>query len=258
MTEDPETLQRQIAELQRQLAALQAAALTPEQVSGTVDNAGTLHGVAVGVNYGRIVYGRDASEDERRRLGWYLDSLANKLYRLPLRGIEQKLEPGAAVINLVYPDSPAKAAGLLANDVIVGPPGHPFTMKNQLRTFTMLSAVDQPAPLELIRDVEGGRPGSASRNDNGTVDLGVMQVNSWWLPRLEALGITRNELQYDTCINVAVAAWIYVQEFEQTSDMARAVAAYHSPTRRYQARYLRLVERAIDRRIERAGSGKRW
>ena len=115
-----------------------------------------------------------------------------------------------------------------------------------------------PIALELIRDVEGGRPGSASRNDNGTVDLGVMQVNSWWLPRLEALGITRNELQYDTCINVAVAAWIYVQEFEQTSDMARAVAAYHSPTRRYQARYLRLVERAIDRRIERAGSGKRW
>jgi thiol-disulfide isomerase/thioredoxin len=65
---------------------------------------------------------------------------------------KQSLEPGAAVINLVYPDSPAKAAGLLANDVIVGPPGHPFTMKNQLRTFTMLSAVDQPAPLELIRD----------------------------------------------------------------------------------------------------------
>ena len=44
-----------------------------------------------------------------------------------------------------------------------------------------------PIALELIRDVEGGQSGSASRNDNGTVDLGVMQVNSWWLPRLEAL-----------------------------------------------------------------------
>lgn len=109
-----------------------------------------------------------------------------------------------------------------------------------------------PIALELIREVEGGQPGTASRNDNGSVDLGVMQVNSWWLPRLEALGITRDELQNDTCINVSVAAWIYVQEFAQSGDMARAVAAYHSPTPRHQARYLRLVERAIDRRLSKA------
>lgn len=114
-----------------------------------------------------------------------------------------------------------------------------------------------PMALELIREVEGGQPGSASRNDNGSVDLGVMQVNSWWLPRLKALGITRDELQNDTCINVSVAAWIYVQEFAQSGDMARAVAAYHSPTPRHQARYLRLVERAIDRRIAVSRPGRR-
>src|SRR6266542_4187381 len=33
-------------------------------------------------------------EMQRRRLVWYLDSLANKLYRLALRGIEQRLDQG--------------------------------------------------------------------------------------------------------------------------------------------------------------------
>ncbi len=65
---------------------------------------------------------------------------------------KQSLGAGAAVVNLVYPDSPAKAAGLQPSDVIIGPPGQPFTIRNQLRTFTMLSAVDQPTPLEVLRD----------------------------------------------------------------------------------------------------------
>ncbi len=34
---------------------------------------------------------------------------------------------------------------------MLGPPGQPFTAKNQLRAFTMLSAIDTPAPLDVIR-----------------------------------------------------------------------------------------------------------
>lgn len=63
-------------------------------LSGTVDNQGRIDGVAVGVNLGVIIYGRDPREDERRRLVWYLDRLASKLYRLPLRGLDEKLNQG--------------------------------------------------------------------------------------------------------------------------------------------------------------------
>ncbi|HEY3231610.1 MAG TPA: NACHT domain-containing protein, partial [Roseiflexaceae bacterium] len=56
-----------------------------------------IDGVAVGVNLGRIIYGRDPQEDERRRLVWYLDALANQLYRLPLRGLEERLAQGDGV-----------------------------------------------------------------------------------------------------------------------------------------------------------------
>ncbi|MCG8348824.1 MAG: hypothetical protein MI924_13720 [Chloroflexales bacterium] len=56
-----------------------------------------INGVAVGVNLGTIIYGRDPSEDERRRLAWYLARLASKLSRLPLRGLEERLDRGDGV-----------------------------------------------------------------------------------------------------------------------------------------------------------------
>jgi len=66
---------------------------------GTVNvgDDGRINGVAVGVNLGTIVYGRAPEEDERRRLVWYLDRLAAKLYRLPLRGLDEKLDQGSGV-----------------------------------------------------------------------------------------------------------------------------------------------------------------
>jgi hypothetical protein len=56
-----------------------------------------INGVAVGVNLGTIIYGRDPSEDERRQLAWYLARLASKLSRLPLRGLEERLDQGDGV-----------------------------------------------------------------------------------------------------------------------------------------------------------------
>jgi formylglycine-generating enzyme required for sulfatase activity/energy-coupling factor transporter ATP-binding protein EcfA2 len=65
------------------------------QVSVSAD--GRINGVAVGVNLGRIVYGREPEEDERRRLAWYLANLTNKLVQLPLQGIDANLEHGAGI-----------------------------------------------------------------------------------------------------------------------------------------------------------------
>ena len=39
-----------------------------------------------------------------------------------------------------------------------------------------------PRVLPSIQVVEAGQPGTVSRNFNGTADLGVMQVNTRWLP----------------------------------------------------------------------------
>lgn len=64
------------------------------QGSVRVGDDGRVNGVVVGVNLGRIIYGRDPEDDERRRLVWYLSRLSAKLYRLPLRGLDEKLDQG--------------------------------------------------------------------------------------------------------------------------------------------------------------------
>jgi formylglycine-generating enzyme required for sulfatase activity len=53
--------------------------------------------IDVGLNLGTIIYGHRPEDDELRRLVWYLDRLATKLHRLPLRGIEDQLERGKGV-----------------------------------------------------------------------------------------------------------------------------------------------------------------
>lgn len=60
---------------------------------------GTVYGPTVGLNLGTIIYGRDPRDDERRRLIWYLDALANDLRTLPLRGLDTQLA-GAQGLDL--------------------------------------------------------------------------------------------------------------------------------------------------------------
>lgn len=64
---------------------------------------------------------------------------------------EMQLGDGAVGVSAVYPDSPAKAAGFRVGDIVIGPPGAPFSEPNQIREWTMLSKVDEPAPLEVLR-----------------------------------------------------------------------------------------------------------
>jgi hypothetical protein len=61
------------------------------------DDDAHIDGVAVGKALARLVYGRDAEENERRRLVGYLARLANRLARLPLRGVATWLDDGPGV-----------------------------------------------------------------------------------------------------------------------------------------------------------------
>jgi hypothetical protein len=105
-----------------------------------------------------------------------------------------------------------------------------------------------------LRDQEGGWIGAEVRNTNGSHDLGPLQINSWWVPRMASL-LDRSEadvrywLQYDPCFNADAARWIFLSALRTTGDFWRAVGVYHSPTAWRQRRYAWSVARHMQRRF---------
>lgn len=102
--------------------------------------------------------------------------------------------------------------------------------------------------LWALRDQEAGWVGAEITNTNGTHDLGVMQVNSAWVPRISQMvgrsaAQVRSWLVYDPCFNVKVARWIFLSALGREKDYWKAVGVYHSPTAWRQERYVTSVSR---------------
>jgi len=93
-----------------------------------------------------------------------------------------------------------------------------------------------PRVLPSIQAVEAGRPGTISRNFNGTGDLGVLQVNSTWVPYLARAweippSMVARRLIEDACFNIVSAGAIMRIYLDETrGDVVRAVGYYHSHT----------------------------
>jgi hypothetical protein len=114
-----------------------------------------------------------------------------------------------------------------------------------------------PRVLPSIQVVEAGRPGVVSRNADGSADLGVMQVNTLWVPKFAAItGMSeesvRNRLTEDPCFNIAAAGAIMRLYLTETNgDLLQAVGFYHSHTperaSEYQAKVLGAATRLFVR-----------
>lgn len=124
------------------------------------------------------------------------------------------------------------------------------------------AAVTYHVPATLIISVlgtEGGKVGSATPNTNGTYDYGPMQINSIWLEPLKPYGITKQQLQYDPCINVAVGAWILSTRIASSKELWHGVATYHSyglpENVRYQTKVSR-VYRLLTDYLQQPGTNK--
>lgn len=103
-----------------------------------------------------------------------------------------------------------------------------------------------PALLTGIYLAEGGKPGQAVSNTNGSYDLGPMQINTIWIPELaEMWNISEEDakkrVRDDVCVNANVAAWILSQHVKETRNLVQSLQHYHSRTPKFGKKYKKRV-----------------
>lgn len=107
--------------------------------------------------------------------------------------------------------------------------------------------------LGIIKTESNGNPNAINRNRNGTVDIGLMQINSSWVQKLASsysIKSARRALA-NPCYNVRVGAWILRSElsayggWRDSKEFWQRVGNYHSKSSFFNRRYQGLIVRNI-------------
>ena len=99
----------------------------------------------------------------------------------------------------------------------------------------------------IARTESGLDPLAVGRNRNGSRDIGLMQINSAWLPRLSALGIAERDL-LNPCTSIHVGAWILAGNVQRLGYTWEAVGAYNAANPTLRRAYAERVSRQLDAR----------
>lgn len=102
-----------------------------------------------------------------------------------------------------------------------------------------------PWILKAILKVESDfDPKAYNRNANGTVDVGMAQINSIHFAKLGKFGIKPEQL-LDGCVATYVAAWHLAGQIRTHGNTWFGVASYHSASRCQNDRYAGLLWNAL-------------
>jgi soluble lytic murein transglycosylase-like protein len=98
----------------------------------------------------------------------------------------------------------------------------------------------------IAQQESGMRAYVTNRNPDGSEDIGLMQINSSWLPRLSRFGISRQHL-FDACVNAYVRTWILASNIRQFGPTWKAVGAYNAVSSSKQLVYANSIYRRLQR-----------
>ncbi len=105
-----------------------------------------------------------------------------------------------------------------------------------------------PYLLKAIAQVESSERANATNVNQHptktTEDIGLMQINSIWLPQLKPYGINREKL-FNPCLNAHIGAWILAQQIQKYGNTWYAIGAYHSRTPELNSKYSKKVQQKL-------------
>lgn len=101
-----------------------------------------------------------------------------------------------------------------------------------------------PDLLEAMAKVESGyRPDAVNQNSDGSVDVGLLQINSFWY---RSLGKKRWMALGDPWYNARVGAWILAQSIQSHGYTWEAVGCYNARSKIKRTAYVRKVMKALN------------
>jgi soluble lytic murein transglycosylase-like protein len=105
-----------------------------------------------------------------------------------------------------------------------------------------------PWLLMAIAKVESSFNANAiNKNKNNSYDIGMMQINSFWLPYLAKYGISSKDL-LNPCTSVFVGSWIIAQNIKRFGFNQDGIGAYNSPNNiTIRRRYAQAVYKAYSK-----------
>ncbi|MCB9063242.1 MAG: lytic transglycosylase domain-containing protein [Halobacteriovoraceae bacterium] len=103
--------------------------------------------------------------------------------------------------------------------------------ENCIVSIAKKNNIDPVLILSIARKESNFNPKAKNHNNNGTYDLGLMQINSSWRDKLKKKGISFNDL-YDVCTNVKTAVWILKNNFKDYGKNWHSIGVYHAGTRK--------------------------
>uniref|UniRef100_UPI003BEF403E lytic transglycosylase domain-containing protein n=1 Tax=Burkholderia arboris TaxID=488730 RepID=UPI003BEF403E len=97
-------------------------------------------------------------------------------------------------------------------------------------------SVDSQLVHAIAYHESGMRADAINRNRDGSRDIGLMQINSSWLPTLARSGISETDL-FNPCVNAWVGTWILRGNIDRLGPTWKAVGAYNAVSPAKQLRY---------------------
>ena len=99
----------------------------------------------------------------------------------------------------------------------------------------------------IAKHESGNQPGLVLRNTNGSMDIGLMGVNTVNLSLGGPLAMLKAEQLLDPCTNVKAGAYLLQRKIAKYGMTWAAVGAYHSETPHLSSRYQWLIYGVLNR-----------